>query len=401
MSEHPHVTTINRMTKAVFEQDREALAELFSEDMVFHVRGSLPCAGEHRGVTGFLAALGTLFDLTNGDVRLEQLLCVADGLWAVEWEKAMYGRQGGILETEDAFVYRFEDGRIAEIWMLDASPPEASAFWESRPEQDDPTRDGGGTNVSETMDTTAGTTTAGTTTTVTAADGPSGAEAARDALAERLLGATVGALDLVHVWLGEHLGLYRALADGGSLTAAGLAARAGIDERYAREWLEHQAVAGILAAGDQADPAKRTFSLPPGHDEVLLDGDSLSYTLPMALGVVGVAQVLPACGRPSVRARACPTTPTDPTPATSSPAATVPCSSTCWPASGSRPSPPWPSGWPPTRRPGWPTWGAGPAGRRSPSPGASPRRSSPASTSTGRRSRRPAPARSRPAWPTG
>jgi SAM-dependent methyltransferase len=135
-------------------------------------------------------------------------------------------------------------------------------------------------------------TTAGTTTTGTAADGPSGAEAARDALAERLLGATVGALDLFHVWLGEHLGLYRALADGGSLTAAGLAARAGVDERYAREWLEHQAVAGILAAGDQADPAKRTFSLPPGHDEVLLDGDSLSYLLPMALGVVGVAQVL-------------------------------------------------------------------------------------------------------------
>ena len=52
-------------------------------------------------------------------------------------------------------------------------------------------------------------------------------------------------------------------------------------------------MAGILAIGDQAHSAERTFSLPPGHDEVLLDGDSLSYTLPMALGVVGVAQVLP------------------------------------------------------------------------------------------------------------
>lgn len=77
-------------------------------------------------------------------------------------------------------------------------------------------------------------------TTGMAAAGLSGAEAARDALAERLLGATVSVLDLFHIWLREHLGLYRALADGGSLTAAGLAARAGIDERYAREWLEHQ-----------------------------------------------------------------------------------------------------------------------------------------------------------------
>ena len=145
--------------------------------------------------------------------------------------------------------------------------------------------------MSETTGTT--TTRTATTKTATTGEGPSGVEAARDALAERLLEATVGALDLFHVWLGEHLGLYRALAGGGPLTAAGLAARAGIDERYAREWLEHQAVAGILAAGDQADPAERTFSLPAGHDEVLLDGDSLSYVLPMALGVVGVAQALP------------------------------------------------------------------------------------------------------------
>jgi SAM-dependent methyltransferase len=89
------------------------------------------------------------------------------------------------------------------------------------------------------------------------------------------------------------LGLYRALAEGGPATAAGLAARAGIAERYAREWLEHQAVAGLLAVNDTSDPASRTFSLQPGHDEVLLDRDSLSYMTPMALGVVGMAQALP------------------------------------------------------------------------------------------------------------
>ena len=130
MSERPSVTTINHMTKAVFDHDREALAELFSADMVFHVRGSVPSAGEHRGVDGFLGAVGTLFNLTEGDVRLDQLLYLADGLWAVEREKALYGRHGRTLETKDAFGYRFEDGRIAEIWMLDASPPEASTFWQ-------------------------------------------------------------------------------------------------------------------------------------------------------------------------------------------------------------------------------------------------------------------------------
>src|SRR5881392_2284284 len=65
-------------------------------------------------------------------------------------------------------------------------------------------------------------------------------------LAERLQQAEMDALDLYAVYLGERLGLYRELSDGGPATSAELAARAGIAERYAREWLEHQAVAGFL-----------------------------------------------------------------------------------------------------------------------------------------------------------
>jgi ketosteroid isomerase-like protein len=129
MSEHPNVTVINRMTKAVFENDRDALAKIFTEDMTFHVRGLLPCAGDHSGVDGFLGALGTIFELTGGDVKLEQLLCVAEDGWAAEWEQAVFGRKGATLEANDAFIYRFEDGRIAEIWMLSAAPAGSESFW--------------------------------------------------------------------------------------------------------------------------------------------------------------------------------------------------------------------------------------------------------------------------------
>ena len=40
-------------------------------------------------------------------------------------------------------------------------------------------------------------------------------------------------------------------------------------------------------------PDERRYSLSPGHAEVLVDGDSLSYMAPVALGVVSVAQTLP------------------------------------------------------------------------------------------------------------
>lgn len=77
------------------------------------------------------------------------------------------------------------------------------------------------------------------------------------------------------------------------MTPGELARRCGIHERYAREWLEQQAVAGILGVDDEADPDRRRFSLPPGHHEVLANGDSLSFLTPLALGVASLAQALP------------------------------------------------------------------------------------------------------------
>jgi hypothetical protein len=78
-----------------------------------------------------------------------------------------------------------------------------------------------------------------------------------DALAERLIAATLGALELCSVYFGAELGLHRTLAGHGSLTAAELAERAGVAPRYAPEWLEQQAVAGLLDTDDRADKQER------------------------------------------------------------------------------------------------------------------------------------------------
>ena len=96
----------------------------------------------------------------------------------------------------------------------------------------------------------------------------------RDAFAEQLFQSALGYFDLLSIRLGQRLGLYEVLTEG-PVTSQELASRAGIAERYAREWLEQQATAGILRADVEKEDT--TFSLPQGHAEVLLDGDSLSY----------------------------------------------------------------------------------------------------------------------------
>jgi 2-polyprenyl-3-methyl-5-hydroxy-6-metoxy-1,4-benzoquinol methylase len=115
-----------------------------------------------------------------------------------------------------------------------------------------------------------------------------------DELVERLFGATIGMFDILSVYIGDRLGLYRTLRDGGPATAAELAARAGIDERYAREWLEQQAVTAILEVDDVSAPAAaRRYALPDAYAAPLLDPDSPLSIAPMGRSVVACAGVLP------------------------------------------------------------------------------------------------------------
>ena len=74
--------------------------------------------------------MGAIFELTDGDVKIQQLFCIAEGDWAAEWEVAHLGRNGKTLETNDMFVYEFRGDRIADLWMISAAPAGSEAFWD-------------------------------------------------------------------------------------------------------------------------------------------------------------------------------------------------------------------------------------------------------------------------------
>jgi ketosteroid isomerase-like protein len=129
-SDHPNVETVNRMTEAIFNQDHDTLAKIFTDDMVFHLRGPHPMAGDHPGLGGLLGVLGSFFEATNGQIELDQQFCVGADGWAAEWEHATLGRKGKTLESRNAFVYRFDGDRIADMWMfLGVLPEPAEAFF--------------------------------------------------------------------------------------------------------------------------------------------------------------------------------------------------------------------------------------------------------------------------------
>ena len=121
MSEHPNVATVNSMTTAIFEQDHDALAKIFTDDVEFHLRGPAPAAGDYRGVGGVLEGIGSLVEMTGGQIDLDQQLCLGTDGWAIEFEYATLGRPGGNgskIVSKNALVYRFDADRIAEMWLL-------------------------------------------------------------------------------------------------------------------------------------------------------------------------------------------------------------------------------------------------------------------------------------------
>jgi SAM-dependent methyltransferase len=96
------------------------------------------------------------------------------------------------------------------------------------------------------------------------------------------VGATLNAALVV---MGDRLGYYHALADGGATTPAELAERTSTSEHYTREWLNAQAAGGFV----EYDPATGKYLLPPEQAVALTDESSPAF-LPgffqIALGTV-------------------------------------------------------------------------------------------------------------------
>ncbi len=116
-----------------------------------------------------------------------------------------------------------------------------------------------------------------------------------EAFVGRLFEAGLGSFDLLTVYVGDRLGLYRRLAEFGPMTSGEFAGKAGIHPRYAREWLEQQAVTGILEVDDASlGEGDRRYGLPAAHAEALNNPDSMLSITPLARQVVSAAQALPS-----------------------------------------------------------------------------------------------------------
>src|SRR4051794_16747982 len=101
------------------------------------------------------------------------------------------------------------------------------------------------------------------------------------------LGATLGA---GCAYLGDRLGLYRALADHAPMTAEELAERTSTSVTYLRPWLAQQAAGGYV----DHDPVTQTWSMNPEQVATLADSDGPAFFAGAMQLVIGTLRDVPA-----------------------------------------------------------------------------------------------------------
>jgi uncharacterized protein len=108
---------VRRMVDALQRSDANAIGELVSDDVVYHVPGRSPVAGTYRGraeVLDLFAAFGQLLD---GPPRFDTHDVVASEAHVVELASYEASRAGRTLRWNAIRTYHVADDLITEIWL--------------------------------------------------------------------------------------------------------------------------------------------------------------------------------------------------------------------------------------------------------------------------------------------
>jgi ketosteroid isomerase-like protein len=119
VEEHPNAAVIRKMHQALARGNYvSTLAQLFAEDIVWHLPGSGPLAGRHVGRDKVFAAMRRFEELNEGTLRVEVHDIVAGDEHAVALLRATATRKGKRYNSLEVDVYHIREGKVTEFWSF-------------------------------------------------------------------------------------------------------------------------------------------------------------------------------------------------------------------------------------------------------------------------------------------
>ncbi|MDH2429389.1 nuclear transport factor 2 family protein [Sphaerisporangium sp. TRM90804] len=116
MSEHPNATVARDSYEALAKGDLNRISELLTDDVVFHVPGRGPLAGDYRGKDEVLRYLGKMTEVTDSKLRFEPDSYLAGEDHAAVLLHIKGERDGREIDDQGVHVFRISSGKISERW---------------------------------------------------------------------------------------------------------------------------------------------------------------------------------------------------------------------------------------------------------------------------------------------
>jgi len=129
MPEHPNVENIRKRYDAFNNGDLAAVGDLLADDVVWHVPGRSPIAGDYRGREATLTYLGRRAELTGGSYQAELHIAVGDNEHVITVDHTSAARADRAYGENEIVVFRFRDRRIVEVWQAPMNPYAHDAFF--------------------------------------------------------------------------------------------------------------------------------------------------------------------------------------------------------------------------------------------------------------------------------
>lgn len=129
MFEHPNAALVERLYAALEAQDMEGMKKLIAQDAVWHVPGSTPISGDHRGHEAIFAYFQKLGELSGGTFRAELIDVLASDMHAAALAAAFGERGDRVLEQTYLLFLRIENDRIIEARLFNEDEAAFQTFW--------------------------------------------------------------------------------------------------------------------------------------------------------------------------------------------------------------------------------------------------------------------------------
>ena len=126
---HPNEDLMKKGYEAFGSGDLDAVRELFADDIVWHVPGRSPLAGDYKGKEEVLGFLAKTMEMTGGTFKLDVHDVMAGDEHGVALTTATAEREGKRLSNRAVQVVHIRGGKLTESWFHPEDQYAVDEFW--------------------------------------------------------------------------------------------------------------------------------------------------------------------------------------------------------------------------------------------------------------------------------